>query len=184
MKCFLDMDGVLVDFIGGASLAHDLPNPYSPMSDRAAGEWDIAKLWHLKEDEFWQPLNSSTFWEELQPTPEADEILFLCENAFGFENICLLTCPSASPYSAMGKLRWIQSHLPQYARRYMMGPAKQFCAGPDAILIDDNDINCQCFTNHLGGAVLLPRPWNANYAIADPISYLRENLEDILKESA
>jgi hypothetical protein len=182
MKCFLDMDGVLVDFAGGASLAHDLPNPYVPLTPRASGQWDMARLWHITDEQFWQPLNSTTFWESLQFTPEAMAILDVCESTFGQENVCLLSCPSDSAYSALGKLRWIQANLPRYARQYMLGPAKQFCAGPDAILIDDSDANCACFSHHCGGVVLVPRPWNANYDIADPVAFIRWTLDDIIKE--
>ncbi len=50
--------------------------------------------------------------------------------------------------------------MPNYGRRYLMGPAKHFCSGPGRVLIDDSDKNVIEFLRSGGQAILVPRPWN------------------------
>ena len=63
----------------------------------------------------------------------------------------------------VGKINWIDKNMPEYSRRYLIGPAKQFCAGPDSILVDDSNKNIEDFAEAGGNVILVPRPWNSNY---------------------
>lgn len=178
MKVFLDMDGVLVDFINGACRAHQVHNPYERDPQQSAGVWDIERLVGMSVDEFWPPLGKD-FWANLNWMPDGQAILAAVEQKFGRDNICLLTSPCDTDGCADGKLAWIRRHLPEYRRRYFLGPPKEFAASANRILIDDSDHNCERFGDEGGSTILIPRPWNQLHhkASHDPAAtWLRRTL--------
>ena len=163
MKCFLDMDGVLVDFMKGAHEFHRLP--YSMKAyPYEFGVWDNCppSTSELSTQEFWDSLDEE-FWANLDWMPDGNAILQYTESFFGVKNICLLTSPTRCPRSVSGKLLWIQKNLPRYKRQFLIGPPKHFCAHNNAVLIDDSDRNINSFVEHGGTGVLVPRPWNSEY---------------------
>ena len=157
--CALDLDGVLVDFVGGACNAHSMRNPYT--NGQHAGVFDIERAWGMTNEQFWHPLNSHKFWANLAWTVDGPAILQAAEKAFGKSNVYILSKPCDAPESASGKLEWIQKNMPDYARRYLLGPAKEFAAHAGAVLIDDNDANIDAWRKSGGVGVLVPRPWNS-----------------------
>lgn len=146
LKCLLDLDGVLADFVGGVYKLRGTPRK-DPMN------WDFieAHEWEKMDEEFWASLDK---------TPEFDALLSTVEETFGPENICLLTSPVRTAGCLEGKMRWIREHLPAYSRRFLIGPAKEFCAHPRSVLIDDSETNTRAFFKAGGNAVLVPREWN------------------------
>lgn len=175
MKCALDLDGVCTDFVKGACLAHNRPNPFAG----GVGSWDMAAHWKMTDEEFWRPLNSHEFWSSLEWTADGKDILEIVERAFGKGNIVLLSRPCDSPESASGKLEWIQREMPDYAQRYLLGPSKEFCAHDNAVLIDDNDKNVDTWMAHGGIGVLVPRPWNRDHA-RPMLSSLTDRIEVVI----
>jgi 5'(3')-deoxyribonucleotidase len=166
MFCFLDMDGVIADFVGGASRAHGREDPF----DYPPGEmqpWDMAGTWGITDDEFWAPFTVE-MWAELEPTPFAQEVLERVERTFDSQHICLLTDPGRYPAVAIpGKLAWMEQHVPAYRRerRYFFGHNKHFCAGYSGnLLIDDHNGNVEEFRKLSSQAFLFPRPWNYGFA--------------------
>ena len=157
MKCLLDLDGVVVDFMKGALRHHGIANPYD--DPKLHGIWDWLRVLGYG-DEFWEPLGAS-FWANLDPMPDGFDILRIVENRFGKSNVCLLTQPCINEECMAGKMRWIKKHLPDYKSRYLMGPQKEFCAHPDHWLIDDADHNVNAFLKAGGRACLVPRIWNS-----------------------
>ncbi len=169
------MDGVIVDFVRGACEIHNIQYPYN--RPEAKNNWDIVSLFQMKNDDFWKPMEED-FWSKLNFTKEGPQILELVEKAFGQENICLLTAPSQNLGCIAGKLRWMEKNLPQYAKQYLCGPRKEFCAHSGSILIDDNDGNIKTFKKHGGSGILLPRPWNSMYPNEHrSLEILKESLE-------
>jgi hypothetical protein len=156
------MDGVLVDFVAGMVKAHGLAaNPYD--DPQWAGEYSLVKSMGIKNlSALWKPAGHA-FWAALAPTAECGAIIETVERFFGVENICLLSSPSMSFGSASGKVAWIKNNLPNYQRRFLIGPPKQFCAHADAVLIDDADSNVDAFREAGGYAVLYPQPWNSRH---------------------
>ena len=142
MKCLLDLDGVLVDFVAGVCKAHGSCNVYERPESR--GQYMMEPLLGVSGNKFWEPCDEE-FWANLDPMPDGFDILHTVEAAFGQDNICLLTSPSLNPGCASGKYRWIEKHLPAYKRRFLIGPRKEFCAHPVAVLIDDYDANIEKF---------------------------------------
>lgn len=153
--CFLDLDGVLVDFVKGAYKLHS--QPYDPA---ARIPYDFMSTFGISNNEFWAPMDFD-FWAGLGWTTEGKELLRGLERLFGQENIVLLTSPCLTVGSVEGKIEWIRQNLPAYSRQFFVGPCKHLAAGPDKILIDDHDDNCIKFLAYGGHARLVPRPWNA-----------------------
>lgn len=175
MKLFLDLDGVLSDFVGAACRAHAIPNPY--LLKENFGEFNMAKACGFSNREFWKPMNEESFWSSMEPTEDFDHIMVTVLSFFDEKAICILTSPSASPSSASGKMKWVIKHLHSFRRRLIISPAKHFIAHENALLIDDHSKNCKAFRSEGGLSFLLPRPWNEShtrttFAINDLHSYL------------
>jgi 5'(3')-deoxyribonucleotidase len=150
MKCFLDMDGVIVDFVGGMYKLAGLPRHYGPSADHlyAATVGEMGR----------------EFWANLKPTPEFTTIIRFVEHNFGMENCCILTSPCPTPGCMDGKRDWLAKYFPYFIQnnRFLMGSCKEFCAEPQAVLIDDHDDNINKFRAAGGLGILVPQPWNSN----------------------
>lgn len=155
----LDLDGVLIDFQKRCLEMHnatiDWKNPDN------FGQFDMAKILGISQNEFWKPINTVEFWESLEWMEDGKEILEMCESYTS--DICLLTSPSAKTSACYGKANWIHKHMPKYKRKFLIGAPKEFCAHRDAILIDDKNTNVDNFKHHGGWGLLLPRPWNRHH---------------------
>lgn len=158
MKCLLDMDGILMDFVSAASRVHNLGDIYA--NPKMYGVWDFAKHTPLTPQQFWWPLGLD-FWANLEPMQDAHEILELLHKYFNPDEICILSSPCLNHECVPGKLRSITKHFPQFERRFLFGPRKEFCAHPGNVLIDDGDHNVDAFEAHGGKAILVPRIWNS-----------------------
>jgi 5'(3')-deoxyribonucleotidase len=157
---FVDMDGVLVDFMGGCLALHGMPDlKITP------GEWHTWKCMGITERRFWEVIDEKgvSFWSNLKPTPDGQRILAAAENAVGPDNVYLLSKPSFHPASYAGKRIWVEQNLPQYQRRLILTAHKHFLAKPDRVLIDDSDANIDRFADAGGQAVLIPRVWNSSH---------------------
>lgn len=153
MKWFLDLDGVIVDFIAGIIKFWNLKCTHNDIKT-----WEsLYDFFDGTEEEFWAPL-PEIFWENLGFTPEAEAILDLIAPF----KPTILTAP---PWTgASGKQRWIRKHLPEYFDhgRYLIGPDKDIVAGPGRVLIDDGEHNIDAWVEAGGLGILVPRPWNRN----------------------
>lgn len=156
MKCLLDLDGVLVDFVVGACKFHKIENPY--LNESFRGVWDFVEKLNIPANQFWSPLGEK-FWSELDWLPDGQAILKLIESKFS--EVCLLTRPCMTPGCASGKIKWINNNLPKYREKYLIGSGKEFCAHPGSVLVDDSDANIVKFVEHKGHGVLVPRIWNS-----------------------
>ena len=167
MRVLLDLDGVITDFRRPAVAAHFRPpEDYSgPM--RYAVHEDLG----MTAEQFWQPLDYS-FWVNLPFGPDGRSILAVVEQVFGPERVCILTSPPLNHHATSAKPWWIAHNLERYARRFLIGPAKEFAAGPGSLLIDDSEANVNAFRGAGGEAFLLPRPWNRSFGL-DPLTSLR-----------
>lgn len=170
MTLFLDLDGVLADFVGGILLAHGRPWP-----DRwPPGHWEMAEVLGLTPYQFWLPACCESFWADLPLTPECSAIVSLAERYS--QEVFLCSTPSQAPESWSGKLRWIGRHLPAYTRRTILMVDKALLAGPWSCLVDDNDENVARFRAFGGQAVLVPRHWNSMPG-QEVLPYLEEQLQ-------
>jgi len=171
--CFLDMDGVLADFVAGACAAHGRSFPYTDPAN--LGIFELVSIWGMSEDDFYAPLHALEFWENLSVTPEAYELVSIAESAVGSDNVALLTTAPAYPDGSIaGKLLWVKQHFPQFFRkRVIFCRDKRFLASSDALLVDDRDRNVTDFINSGGHAILFPRAWNALHSFDGHVDYVR-----------
>jgi hypothetical protein len=154
--CFLDLDGVLVDFVSGALALHGVTLPRSEV------RWNFLTqigFDGINDPRFWSPMGHD-FWANLPWTAEGPLVLLAVERLYGADNVALMTSPCDTPGSVEGKLSWVCRELPAYRRRLFVGPAKHLAAGPGKVLVDDHDANVDKFCAAGGSALLVPRPWN------------------------
>lgn len=152
---FLDMDGVIVDFMQG------LTNKYGVKEFSNPHNWELEyeKDFGMSREEFWLACDNE-FWEGLPFTPEAVEIFQILGERDLTDRICILSQPVSHAYQ--GKVDWIKKNLPQLynGKQFLLGPTKHWCAHPKALLIDDNEDHCRDFIRAGGHSFLIPRPWN------------------------
>lgn len=157
MKIFLDMDGVLADFVGAACRVH---NRTCYDKREHMGEFSLEKCWGISAAEFWAPTDSFDFWMNLDKTAEADMIVETAVDIVGWENVAILTIPSDLPECINAKKEWIKFYYPRLAKQMIFAYDKGFIADPGKLLVDDRDRNVEDWKAVGGDAILVPRPWN------------------------
>lgn len=179
---YLDMDGVLADFVRSAicSLARD---PEEVMARIVPGDYDgIYQALQMTEDEFWWKMDAtpggaapgSHLWEHMVPYPWRDRLYSICKKA---APTWILTSPSRSAGSSYGKVRWLQRWLGESFRNYVLTPRKWHLARPGTLLIDDSGRNVEKWREAGGAAILFPRIWNEDHALADlPMAQVEREL--------
>lgn len=184
---FLDIDGPLTDLVG--TFARQLGRDPS-LSWWPTGEYELTKAFECTEEDLWG-VTDHDWWASLPLTPYATELIDLCANWPG--GFTLATSPlSHDPYSASGKLAWIQKTFGKNFRDYFIGPPKHLLAHvPEAVLIDDFHVNCDAFVakSHCASgsvavnrAILFPRLWNRMHHLhADPMFEVRRTLQILRK---
>lgn len=172
MKVFLDLDGVCnrlimhaLEFVGcPVSRYRDSDYPLPGNYDMIAAANALLNL-NLTHWQFWSRIPRS-LWADTPPSQEFPWLLDATTELVGEDNVCFLTSPTFDPDSLAGKLEWIHRFAPPFLhRQYLVGPAKEFCASPEALLIDDCDANVNAFRNAGAKAILVPRPWNSLYSL-------------------
>lgn len=158
--CFVDLDGVLCNFVGPALARH---GKRLPMKEVRWGFPGQVGFKGVNDPAFWDPLGHD-FWASLPWTVEGKVLLAGVERLFG-GRVCVLTSPCSTPGGVEGKVAWIRREMPAYKGRFLVGPPKELIAGPGKLLVDDNTEHCQRWRRPGddipgGPSVLVPRPWN------------------------
>jgi 5'(3')-deoxyribonucleotidase len=179
--CFIDMDGVLCDFVSAACAVfgrRDLPSNW-PLGERSMG----AAL-GCSDKDFWETIKADPgFWSNMHPYPWCHE-LFDTVKEFGYEPF-ISTSPSLDPASASGKTEWIQRVFGRSFRSYFIGGKKHALAMPGRVLIDDRNDTVDKFCACGGIGILFPRRWNSLHGISnDPMAFVRESLGRASKEQS
>lgn len=157
-KVFLDMDEVLTNFFKGVCIAFGREyileeiTRYDPWEDWEGPRVRISDINEICNQEF---------WEDLEWMPNGKEILRIVEEAYGKENIFIITQPMPHKGSWTGKKTWINRMAPEYRKRLMITEIpKAVFASSDILLIDDKNENVDEFIKAGGNAILIPHPWN------------------------
>lgn len=148
---YLDMDGVLVDFLGGVERVFNTKlHPSIPMHTHIG----------LSLKDFWDRLDGKDFWVNLNWAENGKEILNTCIKTVGKESVYICSAPTLDPQSAAGKLEWLKENIPDiyYSRRYVFTPHKELLANNDSWLIDDNKSNIDKFNSRGGNGLLSTEP--------------------------
>lgn len=174
---FLDMDGVLADFVGGVCRAFDRNNPY-PEETRDYSFWHA---WPGIDFKHVNAICNQAFWHKLDWMYDGRDTLRAIVETVGLEKVYLSTMPMPNLETPTGKMMWIHDNLPIYLDRTIISTRnvpKSFLAKPGALLIDDKDENIVEFIAAGGQGILVPRPWNREFKNSDISSkVVREHLE-------
>lgn len=173
---FLDLDGVLADFVGGYCKLIDIDRE---MLDEVwlrdhPGNWHLPDVLGCSLDEFWKPIHEAgeSFWFELLPTNYFEELIERVESFVG-NRWYIVSSPSRCHTSHSGKVRWIKSMFGKKFDRFMLTPHKELLAKPTTILIDDSDTNCDKFELCGGRSYVFPTVGNSMYRYSNyPLSHL------------
>ncbi|RQW92782.1 MAG: hypothetical protein EHM79_00195 [Geobacter sp.] len=172
---YLDMDGVLADFVGGAFKLFD--KEYDPTT-WPPDKKEIHQVLGVSSGTFWSKIYSegSMFWSTLEPYPWAQDFYKLLK---GYGGVVFCSSPPRNPSALQGKLEWLQgfSGEGELLRNYLFSPVKHLAAVPGSILIDDSEQQCQMFANVAKGlcmSILFPQPWNSLGYHEDPLSIIMD----------
>lgn len=170
----VDMDGVLVDFMGSAMKAFgytlvgedDKGVIYSGEGHESLhypfGEWNIPSVLGISSRSFWRRLHSNgSFFANLPATEDAKDIIKCIGNIPFF----ISTSPSLNPADATAKVQWLHKFFDDDTfSNYMVGKHKHLMGyNPRALLIDDSPDNCKAFQSRGGQALIWPQHWNSNH---------------------
>jgi 5'(3')-deoxyribonucleotidase len=154
----LDLDGVLVDFVGGALRVHG-----SQLCPDDINRYDMVGVMGVSGVDFWKPIDAAgpEFWRDLESYPWFDQ-LYHGLKALG--RVVLVTQPSWSWHSFAGKKMWLDRVLGPSFRDYAFIKEKDLLARPTRVLVDDSPHNIASFLAAGGEACLFPQPWNGEPA--------------------
>jgi len=171
MKIFVDMDGVLSDFVDGMLTAHDcwieakgkdvwfIRHKSGARLKWPQGEYRLDRVLNMPGSRFWKPADYTFFWETLPLMRDGIKMINRLPDPY------ILTSPSLSPASASGKMIWIRRYLPNLYRRLLIVPApEKYLLAEGNLLIDDSDVNCSRWGVAGGQAILWPQWWNTAYS--------------------
>ena len=182
---YLDLDGVLVNFLGGLHKSLGVSYSYENYPYEK-GKWNMLTDIKGFDDipatfEQCNDCCTISFWQNLEWMHDGYNILTAIEYKFAPARIYLLTTPMPNYESPTGKWLWIQDNMSMYLKRTIITQApKHLLARPDTLLIDDKDENVDGFREAGGKALLVPRPWNHAHLQTDrTVEVVKEFLERI-----
>jgi 5'(3')-deoxyribonucleotidase len=159
-QILLDMDGVIVDFLGGAIKVLNRDYNKTITIEQYAtefGKWDTYDFYGITVEQFWESIDKTPdFWYRLNPMPWGRELYkFLSE----FGEVTIVTTPNLHPDCASQKLKWLNGYLGIKSNAVFLGARKYLMAG-NGILVDDYHKNVESFREAGGEAILVPSNWN------------------------
>ena len=167
LKVFLDMDGVLVDFVGGLHRAlgvsfdpKNYPYPaskydmFEDLCARSDGKVNMSNLYRA--------CDAAEFWANLEWDPVGNQILATIADVLGdMKDVIICTSPMTNPDAWKGKIQWLNKNAPEIKNISITTASKHLYAKPGHVLIDDKDSNIDQFVEHGGAGFLVPQPWNS-----------------------
>lgn len=185
MKIFLDMDEVLVDFIGGACSRWEVQ-----LGD-VIGCWEKG-VWgmvpplgrvlgrELSQEEFWEKINGVDFWTGLKPHPWMEELIGTVYQYT--KEWYIVTTPSRCPTSYDGKVRWLKKRFGKQFTSFVLTKHKHLLANRDTILIDDKDATVDAFIKAGGLGIVFPRHHNSRHEFSsNPLEKVVEDLSRLIR---
>lgn len=177
---FLDLDGVLADFMNGVCDKFGIPR-----DSWKKDTWEFEDGLGLSTSEVWAKVDNFEFWSSLNKTYFADELVKLVEAAAKEidYSVIVLSKPSTSPECLSGKVSWLRKHFSQYAKpdKYVFTARKDLLAcGVDSetlrLLIDDSPKNVDSFDYSGGCGILVPGLQNELHDV-NTIEYVTTKLQ-------
>lgn len=179
LEFFLDMDGVVADFVGPALKAHSYDHRNFSWP---TGVFDFEEALDITTEKFWHPIDhlGDYFWSTLPCYPWAEALVSVLEKHGKWR---FLSSPSRHHSSAAGKVQWISQHFDGAKWIFAEASDKQLLAGHRRVLIDDRDSNVQQWREAGGHAILFPQPWNSAHsmAVSGRIDFIGQEISGLLE---
>ena len=177
MKIFLDLDGVLADFLTIAELHYD--------EEATPGVHGFHHQLGLEWPAFMNGLESHQFWLNLPELPFAEEIVQMVLGRIDETDLYFLSAPGFVANCAHQKLAWVKSFLCEISidikTQLICTSYKDLFARNDRLLIDDNEENCARWEMEGGQAFLYPQRTNSLHCYTNnPIPLLSQALDRLL----
>lgn len=154
---WLDMDGVLADFLEGAK-RH---TGRSHLAHAEFEDYNVFPKLGTTCDEFFAGVGED-FWATLPPCPEFGRVVEMARHRGKEVGIASMPPPLRAAECIMGKRRWLAQHLP-WVKHIRFTHEKHLLAKAGTLLIDDLPGNIETFRAHGGTGWLLARPWNTRH---------------------
>jgi 5'(3')-deoxyribonucleotidase len=161
-RLFVDLDGVVADWLGRAIQTFGLNTDDSVIADILGN--DARGLERIVSSTFmWGVIDAGEerWWDEIEPYPWAKDLWFSCIDLVGVDNVCFLTQPSWHGASAHGKTKWIRRYFD--TENFLLGKPKHLCANRYSFLIDDTPKKIAQFEADGGNGVLFPNAFKVLY---------------------
>lgn len=162
---YLDCDGLFADFVTGILKAMKISFP-------GYDAWPWGRVFDIFPliGSNWAEASKfcdAAFWANLSWMPDGAAIYGEVFTRFLVDETMLLTKPMDHDGSYSGKAQWVTEHMPELRRRFVPThiAKSEFACGPNSLLIDDSQENCEAFGRAGGSAILVPRPYNENDGI-------------------
>lgn len=173
---FLDLDGVVVDFLGGVCKRFN-----RDLSSLPTGIYDLPTLLGLPWATVDHEVNDYQFWRNLNALPKAKEILELLRTV---GDVVILSSPWPQSWASYkAKLDWCEEVLGVPHSDVILSPMKHLLAGPGRLLVDDCLGNCNKWSEQGGYAIHMPCHHNADHLMMighDPLCHLAFSLERMI----
>lgn len=169
---YLDLDGVLVDFVSGALKEIGVTEYSIPQNEYNIENWGGV---NISTEDFWLAIDKTNehFWANLEKFSWADDLVELCQD---FGEVFFLSSPSRNPYCVAGKMLWIQKHYPKLVRNVILTGKKHHCSAKGRVLIDDSPHKVTPFLKYGGEGILFPAAYNLVGEVDDVIDYIEKKL--------
>jgi len=160
IKIFLDMDGVLSDWLGGACRLCNVDLNDKKIREELKKEKGFLEN-HVDEQVLWDEIRAAgeDFWADLELFPWAKK-LYNTLKELGDE-FSILSSPGKFPDVACtachGKVYWLDEHFDNN-KDYIFAYNKAICANENAILVDDSQHKIDPFIEAGGHGFLWPDP--------------------------
>lgn len=156
LQVFIDLDGVLADFLSAACLRFG-----RKMDELPTGIYDLARLFGMPWPEIDVAIGRNyEFWRDIPMYPWSRSVmamLRLAQSEGSIGDIFVLSSPwQQSPESHRAKLEWCDVNLGIPMSDVILTPHKHLLAGPNRLLIDDLPSHCVEWCRRGGYAITFP----------------------------
>ena len=150
MKVYVDMDRVICDFDNGVRKYGHMDPPGQENEGLSVEMWKrLSKVPH--------------FYDKLEPMPGSEKGICVLREMFGRDLEVLTGVPNPTrglPTSSDDKKNWMKRYFGPgiVVNTVLRKEKKNFCTGPDCVLIDDYDLNIREWEK-TGGTGILFESW-------------------------